>query len=198
MRHPIQPLVTENGVVRFRANAIVRHLLDHGGIDMNALARMTFSDEDRAQFAQLIGYSLSGYGSLGYVSDDAYRAAEAMVDGTDERDARIDTLTVELTELLREMESPRSVDHWALTAAEDRRDHLTCELYELAGLREATGMTRLAYAEKVIREFIEAHDAAQKHRKSVGNNGREVWFAERDELDRIAEDALDVLREAVK
>lgn len=99
---------------------------------------------------------------------------------------------------MREMESPRSVDHWALTAAEDRRDHLTCELYELAGLREATGMTRLAYAEKVIREFIEAHDAAQKHRKSVGNNGREVWFAERDELDRIAEDALDVLREAVK
>lgn len=106
MRHPIQPLVTENGVVRFRANAIVRHLLDHGGIDMNALARMTFSDEDRAQFAQLIGYSLSGYGSLGYVSDDAYRAAEAMVDGTDERDARIDTLTVELTELRDSLREP--------------------------------------------------------------------------------------------
>lgn len=106
MRHPIQPLVTENGVVRFRANAIVRHLLDHGGIDMNALARMTFSDEDRAQFAQLIGYSLSGYRSLGYVSDDAYRAAEAMVDGTDERDARIDTLTEELTELRDSLREP--------------------------------------------------------------------------------------------
>jgi hypothetical protein len=36
---PIQPLYTdEHGTVRFRANALVRFLLDNGGIDMNKLA----------------------------------------------------------------------------------------------------------------------------------------------------------------
>jgi len=29
-----------------------------------------FSQEDREQFAQLIGYSLSGFGELSYVSDE--------------------------------------------------------------------------------------------------------------------------------
>ena len=80
MKHPIQPLEKDkNGTLRFKKNAIVEHLLDNGGIDMNALALMDFSAEDRQQFAQLIGYSLSGYGELtSYVNDDAYGAAAAM------------------------------------------------------------------------------------------------------------------------
>ena len=93
MKHPIQPLENDNhGVLRFKANAIVAHLLDHGGIDMNALACMDFSTEDREQFAQLIGYSLRGFGELSYVSDETYGAAEKMAEGADERDARIASL----------------------------------------------------------------------------------------------------------
>lgn len=76
--HPIQPLVKdEHGTVRFKPNAIVRFLLDAGPFDMNTLAKMDFSHEDRAQFAQLIGYSVSGWGELSYVSDEVYdRAAK--------------------------------------------------------------------------------------------------------------------------
>lgn len=68
--HPMQPIVlADNDVIRFKANKIVRFLLDWAsqrGIDMNTLAIMPFSQEDRAQFAQLIGYSVSGYGELQY------------------------------------------------------------------------------------------------------------------------------------
>lgn len=88
--HPVQPLVQDAyGVVRFKSNAIVRHLLDHGGIDMNALARLDFTREDHEQFAQLIGYSHSGSGDLGYVSDEVWCAAQAMYEnGLSESDAR--------------------------------------------------------------------------------------------------------------
>ncbi len=102
MKNPIQPLAPDaHGVVRFKANAIVRHLIDtHPTVDMNALARMSFTDDDRQQFAQLIGYSLSGYGSLsGYVSDEAYSAAAHMAEGLDERDARIAALEAKIAEL---------------------------------------------------------------------------------------------------
>jgi hypothetical protein len=76
-QHPVQPIVKdEHGVVRFKANAIVRFLLDAGSFDLNQLAAMDFSDEDREQFAQLIGYSLSGFGELSYVSDETYERAE--------------------------------------------------------------------------------------------------------------------------
>lgn len=74
--HPIQPLVLdENGVLRFEENKIVRYLLDAGPFDMNKLALMPFSNEDREQFAQLIGYSLSGFSELSYVSDETYNRA---------------------------------------------------------------------------------------------------------------------------
>lgn len=80
--HPIQPLsVDDNGVLRFKSNAIVRFLLDAGPFNMNTLALMDFSREDREQFAQLIGYSLSGFGELSYVRSKTYkRAAEAAPD----------------------------------------------------------------------------------------------------------------------
>ena len=76
MRHPIQPVeVDEYGTLRFKGNAIVRFLLDSGKYNMNDLAGLPFSQEDREQFAQLIGYSLNGFAELSYVSDDAYDAA---------------------------------------------------------------------------------------------------------------------------
>lgn len=66
-RLPLQPIeIDKGGVIRFRANKIVKFLLDAGPFDMNQLACMEFSEEDRAQFAQLIGYSVSGYGDLSY------------------------------------------------------------------------------------------------------------------------------------
>jgi hypothetical protein len=39
---------------------------------MNNLALLPFSNEDRVQFAQLIGYSLNGFGELPYVSDKVW------------------------------------------------------------------------------------------------------------------------------
>lgn len=75
-RHPVQPLIEEKyGVFRFKQNAIVRFLLDNGPHDLNALATEKFSQEDREQFAQLIGYSLSGFSDLSYVSDKTYAKA---------------------------------------------------------------------------------------------------------------------------
>lgn len=82
MKNPIQPLVKDaHGVLRFKQNAIVRYLLDNGGIDLNRLACMNFTNDDRQQFAQLLGYSLSGYSELqSYVDDDAYKAAATMAE----------------------------------------------------------------------------------------------------------------------
>lgn len=101
MKNPIQPLVDVQGVTRFKANAIVRHLIDtHPACDLNTLAAMDFSDDDRQQFAQLIGYSLSGYCSLSsYVDDAAYYAAANMAEGMAEKDARIAGLEQKLAEL---------------------------------------------------------------------------------------------------
>lgn len=68
--HPVQPTYTDDyGTVRFRRNRIVRFLLDASPFDMNTLALMPFSREDRAQFAQLIGYSVGGYEDLPYADD---------------------------------------------------------------------------------------------------------------------------------
>lgn len=88
-KHPIQPLQMENGVLRFKRNKIVEHLLEKGGIDMNDIARLDFSQEDREQFAQLIGYSHSGSGDLGYVSNELWYAAQEMYEkGVPELEAR--------------------------------------------------------------------------------------------------------------
>ena len=104
MKHPIQPLVKyENDVLRFKANRIVCDLLDFAqprGFGLNEMAARDYSDEDRQQLAQLIGYSLCGYGELSsYVDDVAYSTAVEMIDGKDERDARIAALEDELCAL---------------------------------------------------------------------------------------------------
>jgi len=91
MKHPIQPLALDkHGTLRFKSNAIVEYLLDKGGIDMNDLATVDFTQEDREQFAQLIGYSQCGFGDLSYVSDATYDAADNMYrEGLTESEARI-------------------------------------------------------------------------------------------------------------
>ena len=67
--HPMQPVYIDcDGVVRFRANKIVRLLLDTGKFDLNDLSSMlsngVLEQADYTQLMQLIGYSVDGYGEL--------------------------------------------------------------------------------------------------------------------------------------
>lgn len=72
---PLQPIVMVDKVIRFQPNAVVKFIVDqlvgayeHGKIvskdgtnySFNALMSMPWSDEDRDQFNQLHGYSVSG------------------------------------------------------------------------------------------------------------------------------------------
>jgi hypothetical protein len=76
MPHPTQPFGDDgDDVDRFKPNEIVKCLLDAGPVDMNHLAARDFTDEDRAQFAQLVGYSLSGFSELSYVDNATYERA---------------------------------------------------------------------------------------------------------------------------
>ena len=102
MKHPIQPLEEDkHGVLRFKENKIVRYLLDNGGLDLNKLAVLDFSDNDREQLSQLIGYSLSGFGDLSHVSDEAYYAAESMHKDpkTNDLQERYNQLSMELDDI---------------------------------------------------------------------------------------------------
>ncbi len=82
--HPVQPVVFVGEVARFRENKIVSFLLDNGRalqiVDMNTLAHLKFKREDRVQFAQLIGYSVSGFGDLSYVQNSDYDSPASEVD----------------------------------------------------------------------------------------------------------------------
>ena len=91
MKHTIKPIEMDNGTPRFNRNAIVDFLAMKFGL--NELAAMDFPKEDWEQLAQLIGYSLSGFSSLSYVTDEAYETAVKMhEEGKSEADARIEYL----------------------------------------------------------------------------------------------------------
>ena len=66
----MQPVIVDkHGAHRFKSNAVVRYLLDNGGIDLNRIAIAYqngdgFPAEDMRQFMQLIGYSVSGWANL--------------------------------------------------------------------------------------------------------------------------------------
>lgn len=84
-KHSWQPMIRDaRGVIRFKANPIVKYLLANGGIDLTEIAMraMTehWSKDDQAHFAQLIGYSVSGWGDLSYVSRKNAGKADAMAD----------------------------------------------------------------------------------------------------------------------
>ena len=77
----MQPVyLDEAGIARFKENKIVKVLLDMGPLDMNKLAVLPFTQEDREQFAQLIGYSVSGFGELSYASSGAVKRADMKAD----------------------------------------------------------------------------------------------------------------------
>jgi hypothetical protein len=65
MEHPMQPIgLDDDGVVRFKPNAIVRWLLDTHKCGLSDIVRMPWAPEDYTHLMQLIGYSVSGYGDL--------------------------------------------------------------------------------------------------------------------------------------
>ena len=111
LRNPIQPMVMVDGILRFKKNVIVDALLEHGkrvGIDLNRLHVMFPKDEhtdDWRQFAQLIGYSLSGFGDLSYVDNETFYAAQAMEHTTEEQ-ARIETMANALEEIRESLLEP--------------------------------------------------------------------------------------------
>ncbi len=91
-KHPIQPIILDdNGTARFKENKIVSYLLDKTTktkiCDLNDIAIFvangTFSNEDREQLAQLIGYSVGGAADLSYMSDEiideANKQAESLM-----------------------------------------------------------------------------------------------------------------------
>jgi hypothetical protein len=113
-KNPIQPLVKDaSGTIRFKRNSIIDALLEHGqktGFGLNEIAFKFASpqhNDDHAQLAQLIGYSLSGYGELSYVSDYSYATAEAMATSeVSEKDARIAYLENELLSIREALREP--------------------------------------------------------------------------------------------
>ncbi len=103
VKFPVQPVDKDpNGHLRFVKNRIVNHLYNVGKANkcsMNDLADMDFTNEEWRQFAQLIGYSLSGYSELSYVDDAAYNEAVSASKNKDPRDAKIAYLEGELKAL---------------------------------------------------------------------------------------------------
>jgi hypothetical protein len=108
MKNPIQPI--KDGM--FKENKIVSELFNFSsekGFDLNKIAQMEFSKDDRQQFAQLIGYSIGGYSELDYVDDDSFKAVMLMLDeDLSEKDARIQTLEHELLMVRRSLVQPIS------------------------------------------------------------------------------------------
>lgn len=80
--HHLQALYRDrDGIVRFRHNAIVQHLVERlpGGLNRLFARGHAWSQDDVDQFYQLIGYSLAGYEELSLVSDAAKETANAVV-----------------------------------------------------------------------------------------------------------------------
>lgn len=94
---PIQPV--RDG--RFVPNRIVEKLLEVAPIGLNEIAAMDFSQAEREQFAQLIGYSLSGFSELSYVRDETYEAARKVAEGKSECESRNEALREQLDEIRR-------------------------------------------------------------------------------------------------
>lgn len=76
-KHPRQPLVIVNGIVRFKGNAIVMRLFHENKIDLNEISRWDVSEEDIEQFWQLLGYSTAGYGELSIIRPEVIASVDA-------------------------------------------------------------------------------------------------------------------------
>lgn len=75
-----QIILYEDGIARFKENKIISFIFIYGQWNLKRIASLEFSDEDRSQFAQLIGYRVSDYGKLSYVSDELIERADVRVE----------------------------------------------------------------------------------------------------------------------
>lgn len=95
----MQDIVMIDNILRFKENKIVSDVLDNSYLDLNKIAMRDYTDEERMQFAQLIGYSVSGYCDLSYVSYDSCEIADLIhYEGLSDKDAEIKHLKKLLTE----------------------------------------------------------------------------------------------------
>ncbi len=110
MKHPIQPVGKDNkGTLRFKENKLVKFIFDKSNTNLYEIANLDFSDEDRRQFAQLIGYSLSGYSELRYVDHLAYLTAKKMYkQQISEEQAKIIILEELISSLKEQLREPIS------------------------------------------------------------------------------------------
>lgn len=74
MKNPMQPFIEDGRrIIRFKSNKIVEAVFEAARegnkLDLNDIACQNFTQDDRVQFAQLIGYSLRGFHELSYVPD---------------------------------------------------------------------------------------------------------------------------------
>jgi hypothetical protein len=145
-RHPIQPLVTDaHGRLRFKRNAIVDHLAEG---KLNDLACMDFPQEDWEQLAQLIGYSLDGFGTLSYVTDETYNRAAAQ--GADPNDPLDDVLPLPV-----EKHAEPPTGKWVVPFGKPMPDPASdsaeaAGLLNLAKERGYTGPSGQEWAQKVL------------------------------------------------
>lgn len=84
MIYPMQPIIEDNhGIMRFEKNPIIDWLCTAKS-DMNEIAifvqENNIDEKYWRQIAQLVGYSVSGYGTLSYVDDESYDRAYAAAD----------------------------------------------------------------------------------------------------------------------
>jgi hypothetical protein len=90
MIYPIQPVLNIDGVDRFEANPIIDWICTEKS-SMNEIAiyaaENNIDDKYMRQVAQLVGYSVSGYGTLSYVDDESYAEVCQIAQLKAERDA---------------------------------------------------------------------------------------------------------------
>lgn len=107
---PLQPIKD----YRFVSNRIVDELLRTSPLDLNDLAEMKYSNNEWEQFAQLIGYSVSGFGGLSYVSRETRDAADDISqmkkdDTRNIKDIHIARLTQELKVIKDSLKTTASI-----------------------------------------------------------------------------------------
>jgi hypothetical protein len=61
---PMQPIYLEGQQPRFQPNAIIRWLLDSGKVDILEVMALPVPIEDKAQFHQMMGYSVDGFAEV--------------------------------------------------------------------------------------------------------------------------------------
>lgn len=76
LNNPIQPVFIDGmGISRFKENSVVKYLFKSSGLDISKLSEMDFNSEDLEQFAQLIGYSINGFKSLKFATENVVTIA---------------------------------------------------------------------------------------------------------------------------